>query len=350
MSVKTGHVVFVEDKYYLLWQLELLIESLTSRSGIKECDIVVLYTDPSYHHKQVKWGQTPYLQGLMKVHDTVNFYPVQNWGRKNWYYRFNDNNSWVPKQYPGINKWLSLCEAANAGWLDKFEEIVLLEQDLWFSGDFPKLPPGNCVTANWLCDRYGAFEVTDKDDDMNTSGFDLDDIMKLCKVSSKNRKLWTSGAIVFKFVTSQLKRAKFLNAIVNYNQLLMTLGELALPQGARHETDMVAPSLAMAHCGMHCKTIDSLQWRSDVWTWNNKPPENVVVHYGWDFKAYPHLGSSFSKFDYNDKTPWDDPARLEDEYNSVKFDWIKKMYDDIFKLKEKIIERNCDRAVYVPVI
>jgi len=350
MNNNTGYIVFVEDKFYLLWQLELLIKSITSRAGVNEKDIVVLYSDPSYHHKSVKWGQTPYLQGLMKHHPTINFYPVQNWGRKNWYYRFQDNGSWYPKQYPGINKWLSLCESANAGWLDQFTEVVLLEQDLWFSGQFPKLPPGNCVTANWLCERYGAFEVTDKTEEENTVGFDLDDIMKLCKVPAARRKLWTSGAIVFKFVTEQLKKSKFLNAIVNYNQLLMTLGELALPQGARHETDMVAPSLAMAHCGMHCKTIDSLQWRSDVWTWNNKPPENVVVHYGWDFKAYEHLNSTFSKFDYNEKPPWSDEEKLRGEYEKLKFDWLRDMYDDLLSLSGKDIERLCDRPVYTPVI
>lgn len=347
---RTGHVVFVEDKYYLLWQLELLIESITSRAGVDEKDIVILYADPSYHFKNVKWGQTPYLQGLMKHHPDINFYPVQNWGRSNWYYRFDDNGTWAPKQYPGINKWLSLCEAANAGWLDIFDDVILLEQDLYFTGSMPKLGPGNRVTANWLCERYGAFEVTDKDDQMNTTGFDLDDIMKLCKVSSANRKLWTSGAIVFKFVTAQLKKSKFLNAIVNYNQLLMTLGELALPQGARHETDMVAPSLAMAHCGMHCKTVEDLQWRSDVWTWNSTPPKNLVVHYGWDFTAYPHLKSSFSKFKYNETGPWSDNEMFDNEYKDVKYDWIRSMYDDIQKIGEKNIERICDRNVYTPVV
>jgi len=346
----TGYVVFCEDKYYLLWQLELLIESITNRAGVHEKDIVVLYADPSYHHRSVEWGQSPYLKSLMKHHHDVKFYPVQNWGRRNWYFRFEDNKTWHPKQYPGINKWLSLCEAANAGWLDDFTEVVLLEQDLWFSGNFPKLGHGNCVTANWLCDRYNAFEVNDKTDDMNTPGFDLDDIMKLCKVPSSHRKRWTSGAIVFKFVTKQLVQAKFLNALVNYNQLLMTLGELALPQGARHETDMVAPSLAMAHCGMHCRTVEDLQWKSDVWTWHQKPPDNVVVHYGWDFAAYPHLNSTFSKFKYTNKGPWTDKEVLMAEYNDLAFDWIKSLYNDIFKIGEKNIQRVCDRQVYLPVI
>jgi len=347
---RRGYVVFSEDKFYLLWQVELLVQSLTTRAKIKEEDIVILYTDPSYHHKQGKWGTTPYLQGLMKHHNNIRLYPVQNWGRKNWYYRFSDDGTWMPKQYPGINKWLSLCEAANAGWLDEYDEILVLEQDLWFSGIVPKLGPGNCVSANWLCNRYGAFEVTDKTTEENTPGFDLDDIMKLCKVPAQYRQKWTSGAIVFKFITNQLKQSKFLNAIVNYNQLLMTLGELALPQGARHETDMVAPSLAMAHCGMDCKTIDDLQWRSDVWTWNHAPPTNVVVHYGWDFNAYPHLKSTFSKFKYNETPPWIDRDIMLQEYDGLAFDWLRCMYDDILAIPEKDIERKCNRPVYTPVI
>ena len=350
MNKRIGHVVFCEDKYYLLWQIELLIQSLTTRADVASEDIVVLYADPSYHHKSVKWGTTPYLQGLMKYHKNIKFYPVQNWGRRNWYFRFEDNGTWHPKQYPGINKWMSLCEAANAGWLDDYDEVLLLEQDLWFSGNMPKLPMGNCVTSNWLCDRYGAFEVTDKTPEENTVGFDLDDIMKLCKVPTAYRKKWTDGAIIFKFVTKQLKRSDFLNAITNYNQLLMTLGELALPQGARHETDMVAPSLALAHCGIDCKTINDLQWRSDVWTWNSEPPKDVVIHYGWDFNAYPHLKSTFSKFKYNEKGPWEDISILQQEYNDVAYDWIRTMYDDIRIIGEKDIERKCDRPVYTPII
>lgn len=349
--MRVGHVVFCEDKTYLLWQTELFIHSLTSRGGIKEEDIVVLFATPEYHNCDKKLhNDSPYLRNLMKKHSGCRYYKVQNYGRRNWYFRYEDNGTWHPRQYPGINKWTSLCEAANAGWLDEYNEILLLEQDLWFSGDMPELPVGNCVTANWLCNRYGAFEVTDKDDDMNTEGFDLDDIMKLCKVPSHNRAKWTSGAIVFKFITNQLKKSKFLNAIVNYNQLLMTLGELALPQGARHETDMVAPSLAMAHCGMNCKTIDNLRWRSDVWTWNNEPPRDVVVHYGWDFNAYEHLKSSFSKFKYNKTGPWEDKDIWMKEMRTVTFDWIRELYIDIIEIGKLDIDRTCDREVYLPTI
>ena len=349
---RRAHVVFCEDKYYLLWQTELFIHSLTHRANVRQEDIVVLYADPSYHKRSndYEWGQTPYLQSMIKHYNNVKFYPVQNWGRKNWYYRFKDDGTWYPKQYPGINKWLSLCEAANAGWLDDYDRVLLLEQDLWFSRGVPELASGNCVTDNWICNRYRAFGVDDKTPEENTDGFDLDDIMKLCKVPVKNREKWTSGAIVFQFITPQLKQAKFLNALVNYNQLLMTLGELALPQGARHETDMVAPSLALAHCGMQCETVKNMKWRSDIWTWNHEPPTGTVVHYGWDFNAYPHLKSTFSKFKYNNHGPWEDKDIYNKEKSTVAFDWIRDMYDDIISLGDIKLERVCDRDVYLPTI
>jgi hypothetical protein len=347
---RVGHVVFIEDKFYLLWQLELFLYSIISRGKIDPCDIVVLHADPSYHNHDVKWDISPYLTQIIKHYPCVKFFPVQNWGRSNWYYRFQGNGVWHPKQYAGINKWLSLCEAANTDWLDEFDEIVLLEQDLWFSGQFPKLPVGNCVTANWLCNRHKAFAVSDKSKDENTNGFDLDDIMSLCKVPKKYQKLWTSGAIIFKFLIKDLKNTKFLNAISNYNQLLMTLGELALPQGARHETDMVAPSLAMAHCGMKCKTIDDQRWRSDIWVHNNEPLENTVVHYGWDFSHHPHLNSSFAKSNFNDKAPWHDVSKFKDEYEQLKFNWTKLLYEDLFSLNEVPMNRECNRQAHQPVI
>jgi hypothetical protein len=287
---------------------------------------------------------------MMAQYPQVTFRCVQNWGRRNWYFRFNDNGTWNPRQYPGINKWLSLCEAANAGWYDKFDEVTLLEQDLWFSEEYPALPEGNCVTDNWINNRFRAFEVTDKKPPMNTSGFDLDDIMKLCKVSTTNREKWVGGAIVFKFVTTQLKKANFLNAIVNYNQLLMTLGELALPQGARHETDMVAPNLALAHCGMDCTLVDDLRWRSDVWTWHEEPPKQTVVHYGWDFTHQPHLGCAFNKFKYNDTTPWDDVSVYDEDYNTTKYNWVKLFIEDLRALHEIKYDRTNKLTVSTPII
>ena len=303
---RVGHAVFVEDKSYLLWQLELFIHSLTTRANISVEDIVILYATPAYHSPKKKLhNDSPYLNSIRNKYPTAKFLKVQNWGRSNWYYRFTDNGNWSSRTYPGINKWSSLCEAANAGWLDQFDEVLLLEQDLWFSDKYPTLPPGNCCTFNWINNRYNAFEVKDKDD-KNTPGFDLDDIMRLCKVHGSSREKWKQGAIIFKFITIELKKAKFLNAIMNYNQLLMTLGELALPQGARHETDMVAPSLAMAHCDMECTLIENNRWRSDVWTWNEDIPKGTVVHYGWDFNNYKHLGCKFSKFKYGNELPYED--------------------------------------------
>jgi len=347
---KIGYVVFVEDKFYLLWQLELFLHSLISRGEINPSNVVVLHADPSYHNHDIPWEVSPYLIDITKHYPSVQYFPVQNWGRSNWYYRFQDNGTWHPKQYAGINKWLSLCEAANAGWLDQFNEIVVLEQDLWFNGKLPILPQGNCVTANWICDRHFAFKVDDKPNEENTDGFNLDDIMSLCKVSKKNQKLWTSGAIIFKFITQELKKAKFLNAIVNYNQLLMTLGELALPQGARHETDMVAPSLAMAHCGMQCQTIHDQCWRSDIWTHNSEPPDNTVVHYGWDFGIYSYLNSSFNKSNFNEKTPWSNLSKFKKEYKKLPFNWLKLFYDDLFALKKIKLNRKCNRQASQPVV
>lgn len=347
----TGHVVFVEDKLYLLWQLELFIYSLHRRGKVPLSNIVVLYASPEYHNPdKTTHGDSEYIKSLRSYYPTVKFLKVQNWGRSNWYYRFNDNGSWHSRQYPGINKWSSLCEAANAGWLDQYNEILLLEQDLWFSDIYPTLPPGNCCTDNWINDRYNAFEVKDKGDN-NTPGFDLDDIMKLCKVKGVDREKWIGGAIIFKFITKELKSAKFLNAIMNYNQLLMTLGELALPQGARHETDMVAPSLAMAHAGMSASLVTNNKWRSDIWTWDQEIPRGTVVHYGWDFNNYGHLGCKFSKFKYSSITPYEDIKNIYmTERKNHKFEWTQRYIYDLFKISKIKINRKCNNNVSVPII
>ena len=346
---KIGYVVFVEDKYYLLWQLELFLHSLTQRAGIDPSQIVVLWADPSQHNPDIPWASSPYLNSIFSEYPTTRFHCVQNWGRRNWYFRFEGDGSWAPRQYAGINKWLSLCESANAHWLDDFDEILLLEQDLWFSGAFPILPPGNCVTDNWLCDRHEALAVKDKSPEENTDGFDLDDIMYICKVPAKNMQLWTKGAIVFKFKLKDLKRTDLLNAFVNYNQLLMTLGELCLPGGSRHETDMIAPSLAMAHCGIVSHTVNDKRWNSEVWIGDQDIPEGSVIHYGWDFNNYSHLNASFNKFIHSESGPWTNKS-LKKEYKKLKFDWLRDFYDDIFLLGKKKIDRTCNREVAAPVV
>jgi len=311
----------------------------------------VLYTDPEqFDPRRVNdpYQPSPYLSGLLEKTPSTRFHRVENFGRRNWYFKFKGEGAWDNKSYPGLNKWSSLVEAANAGWFEDFDEVVVLEQDLWFSGEFPSLPAGNCCTDNWINSRYSAFEVTDKTKEMNTDGLDLDDIMKLCKVPSKFRSKWVGGAIIFKFLTNQLQKPKFLNAVMNYNQLLMTLGELALPQGARHETDMVEPSLAMAHCGMDCTLIDNLKWRSDVWTWHQEPPSGTVVHYGWDFAAYPHLKSSFNKFAYGQKPPWTDIEKYKKEIPDHKFKWTNHFISDIEELGKYKMDRTCTNNSFIP--
>lgn len=345
--MRRAHVIFAEDKQYLLWQTELLLHSISTRAGISLQDCVVLYADPNEHSGN-EYQQSPYLQSLIQKTPSTRFHKVHNFGRRNWYFRYDGKGNIHNKGYAGLNKWTSLCEAANAGWFDDFDEVVLLEQDLWFSGPFPELPAGNCVTDNWINNRYRAFEVTDKEPDMNTEGFDLDDILKLCKVNTTSREKWVGGAIIFKFISKQLKQPKFLNAILNYNQLLMTLGELALPQGARHETDMVAPNLAMAHCGMDCTLVDNLRWRSDVWTWHQEPPEGTVVHYGWDFNAYKHLKCSFNKFNYGTKPPWVEIDKYKQELDDHKFQWTKNFIADIDQVGKYKMDRTCANQAFTP--
>ena len=67
---RTGHVVFCEDKFYLLWQTELLLNSLTSRANVSQSDIVVLFADPGFHGKD-EYEMSPYLRGLTEIYNDV---------------------------------------------------------------------------------------------------------------------------------------------------------------------------------------------------------------------------------------------------------------------------------------
>ena len=50
MAKKVCYAVFIEDKPYLLWQLELFLYSLTKRAGIDEKDIFLFWCSPNFYH------------------------------------------------------------------------------------------------------------------------------------------------------------------------------------------------------------------------------------------------------------------------------------------------------------
>ena len=122
--MRTAYVVFTEDKQYLLWQTELLLHSIFTRAGISLQDCVVLYTDPEqFDPRRVNdpYQPSPYLSGLLEKTPSTRFHRVENFGRRNWYFKFKGEGAWDNKSYPGLNKWSSLVEAANAGWFEDFD-------------------------------------------------------------------------------------------------------------------------------------------------------------------------------------------------------------------------------------
>ena len=81
-----------------------------------------------------------------------------------------------------------------------------------------------------------------------------------------------------------------------------------------------------------------------------EPPEGTVVHYGWDFNAYPHLKSTFNKFKYNDIVPWSDHEQFKQEIDNTPFNWVKLMLQDIISLRNIDIDRQVSRDVAIPVV
>ena len=352
MSKKICYSVFLEDKPYLLWQLELFLYSITKRGGVESKDVFVFWSSPDFYGTDDPSGNEPWqpsewLRDIFAQYGDMPHRYCQNFGRQNRAFRFLGKGHWHGKPYPGLNKWSSWIEWANAGVFDEWDEVMILEQDLWFSGPIPKMPDGNCVSFNWIPDRKEAFkksvepEKAEKIDPFGTcrgfkktnfKGQDLDKVMELCGATPAKRNKWKQGAVLFKFRTKDLK-PKLLNDIMNYNYMLIHLMEIKHPEGMRHETDMIAPGLALAHNGIEMKVLSEPQWLTETWTHDEEIPENTIVHYGWDFNNYEHLTVDFGKSQFNELAPWQQSRELlRENIEKAKYEWTKNFFRDMLNI------------------
>jgi hypothetical protein len=87
-----------------------------------------------------------------------------------------------------------------------------------------------------------------------------------------------------------------------------------------------------------------------VWTWDQEPPPDTVIHYGWDLGVHPHLKCTFNKFIYGDKLPWTDMDKYLSEIPEHKYEWTKQMIQDIDDISKVSIDRTNNRTVSTPVI
>ena len=282
-----------------------------------------------------------------------------------------EGNGFHGVEYVGINKWASWIEWANGGLFTPYDEIFILEQDLWFSGKFPAFEGRNVVSYNWIPKRKEAFcrqadpnKALDdwaKIRDFTTwehEGWDLDEIMSLTKIPKKQQSLWSQGAVLFKYCVKDLS-PKFFNDLMNYQYLLLHLGEIAHPQGKIHETDMMAPSLAACNNNLKMTVSSAKQVCAETWCQadqyeNDDLPDGAIVHYGWTFKNYPFLAKDeknpvkFGKTYYLDSAPWQGKkGKLEKDMERSKYQWTKNFFQDMLDIRKAYshITRQCDKKV-----
>jgi len=348
MPKKVCYSVFIEDKPYLLWQLELFLYSLTKRAGIEDKDIFLFWASPNFYHEEANrvepWIPSEWLQGILQAYPNMHHRYCQNFGRQNRAFRFLGDGNWHGKPYPGLNKWSAWIEWANAGCFNEWDEVWILEQDLWFSDKIPDVPNGNVVSYNWIPHKTKAFKKTHNDDDNDEwmkvrefkknsfRGQNLEDILRLTGTSKKKISKWKQGAVLFKFRTKDLK-PKLLNDIMNYNYLLIHLMEIKHPLGQRHETDMIAPGLALANNGIDIESIRDDRFRTDTWTQDEEIPHGTIVHYGWDFKNYKHLNVEFGKHNFGELAPWQGGlSNLKKWRDEAKYEWTKNFFTDMMNI------------------
>ena len=348
MPKKVCYSVFIEDKPYLLWQLELFLYSLTKRAGIEDKDIFLFWASPNFYHEEANrvepWIPSEWLQGILQAYPNMHHRYCQNFGRQNRAFRFLGDGNWHGKPYPGLNKWSAWIEWANAGCFNEWDEVWILEQDLWFSDKIPDVPNGNVVSYNWIPHKTKAFKKTHNDDDNDEwmkvrefkknsfRGQNLEDILRLTGTSKKKISKWKQGAVLFKFRTKDLK-PKLLNDIMNYNYLLIHLMEIKHPLGQRHETDMIAPGLALANNGIDIESIRDDRFRTDTWTQDEEIPHGTIVHYGWDFKNYKHLNVKFGKHNFGELAPWQGGlSNLKKWRDEAKYEWTKNFFTDMMNI------------------
>ena len=350
--------VFIEDKPYLLWQLELFLYSLTRRADIDVKDIFLFWASPDYYannpnrepHEPSEW-----LKGILDAYPDMQHRYCQNFGRQNRVFRFFGDGNWHGKPYAGLNKWSAWIEWANAGCFDEFDEVWILEQDLWFSGKIPDVPDGNVVSYNWIPNKKVAFKKAHNSEQTDPfqiargfkknsfRGQNLEDIMRLTGMNKNKIAKWKQGAVLFKLRVKDIT-PKLLNDIMNYNYLLLHLMEIKHPLGYRHETDMIAPSLALANNNIDILSLRDETLRTDTWTRDEEIPPNTIVHYGWDFNNYPHLNADFGKHKYGELAPYQSKRHEIIAYTTeAKYEWTRNFFQYMISIHDEYphIMRRC---------
>ena len=368
---RIAYTVFVEDKPYLLWQLELFLFSLTRRGGVDEKDIFLFWADPFYYGDldNLQFSETAkpseWLQGILDNYNIRSSY-CNNFGKQNRTFRFIEGGGWYGQNYNPINKLASVFEWHSNDAFKDYDEICWLEQDLWFSDKFPKLPKGNCITQNWIPNPKALFEKSETIDleefakqrgftSPRFEGLKVNEILKLCGVTPANRKKYTQGAVIFKIKKEDLT-TKFMCDTMNFCYMLLHLGEIANPNGKFYESEMIAPLLASCSNGIKLRRVDDAQWKTEVW-WlhetyeeENTIPKGTVVHYGWHFKDHTHLAKkdfiSFGKGDFPDTAPWQSTSSyLDDCISNSKYVWVENFFKDMKSIKSEhnAIIRRCEK-------
>ena len=111
--------------------------------------------------------------------------------------------------------------------------------------------------------------------------------------------------------------------------------EIKHPLGQRHETDMIAPSLALANNNIDIESIRDDRFRTDTWTENAEIPEGTIVHYGWDFKNYKHLGVEFGKHEFAEYAPWQGNIKKVREWReNATYEWTKNFFTDMLNIHQ----------------
>ena len=289
----------------MLWQLELLIWSMTHNSSVKDGgiynlnpkDILVIFiTNQKDRPEKYQYELSNYAKNIISYYGVRYIVDTNNYGVHSGIHRFSYRNSLEVIKYCPLNKPCSLAyiwEYLNREYgdidFDDYKFVVILEADLFAFGElnFDKFPKDKTSIAyHWLIrdwtigkkqnEKEGTQEGEKIHLNLFNDGTTLIDWMKAAGISKKNIDKFVPGACIM-WIRTEDFTPEFIDRTILWTKFMLYASTLVTDKDL-YISELPAYSLALAHCGVDVELIDEVEFHPGNMGYPNIPLGSLI-HY-----------------------------------------------------------------------
>jgi hypothetical protein len=302
--------ISVEDNIYMNWQLELMVHSLMQRAmKNKKNEFIVKPENICAVVHSNKPGLSKYFTSITKEYG-IKHIRTSNFGRDD-VHSFFERGSTTQRSYVNKNKTCCFGAIYSEGLHEEYKYTLLSDADMFAFEylNFNKFPSRkSAIAEHWITDH----PVIDRfpNAGFDNKGIDLKKLMKAMGVPKENIRNYVPGCCLIWLKKEDFSK-ELVNAIPGYNDIIRGVCQVTR-QGDDWCAECPSYSLALAHYGIKTDLI----WEPEFChangygniDYDKEVPKGSLIHYGY---AECWKGTGFTKWQYTNKNPFDEPKMLE---------------------------------------